>query len=206
MPPKNYPKLRQIDDIKGRIRKGYVPLELLRKAINATESLEERSAIKVIYYCALRASELGLQPAAHFDPRRGTLDIRRLKGSNDHTYLLEPWVLDDLRSWNKARPQNSPYLFPHPDDAKAPLDRFNVFRYWSRAAKRAGLDMKNLGHPHVLKHSIATHMLERGDDILFVQDWIGHKNLENTQIYAEVIGKRLKVGQAVMKGLVEELE
>jgi integrase/recombinase XerD len=205
MPPKSYPKLRLDDGSeKGRIRKGYLTIEQLKKAINGTESLEERAVLKVIYFCGLRASEVGLQPFGHFDATRGTLDILRLKGSLGHTYKLEPWVLDDVQAWCKTRPK-SPYLFPHPDDARAPLDRWNVLRYWQRAAKRAGLK-KELAHPHVLKHSVATHMLERGDDLVFVQAWLGHKSIDSTQVYAEVVGKRLQVGQEVMKRLVEELE
>jgi len=205
MPPKSYPSLKSGEgDLKSRIRKGYVPIEQLRKAVDWTNSLEERTVIKTLYYCALRASEIGLQPVEHFDPKRGTMDILRLKKSAGNTYALEPWILDDMRAWFKARPQ-SPYLFPHPDDASAPLDRFNVFRYWKRAAVRAGL-VKDHQHPHVLKHSVATHMLERGDDILFVQKWLGHKNADSTLIYAEIVGKRLKEGQAVMKGLVGELD
>jgi site-specific recombinase XerD len=206
MPPKNYPKLRSVDgSVKGRIRKGYVPVEQLKAAVDGTESLEERTVIKVLYFCALRASEVGLQPASHFDAKRGTLDILRLKGSNGHTYPLEPWVLNDLREWLKVRPAKSPYLFPHPDEHLAPLDRHNVLRYWKRAAQRAGL-AKALWHPHVLKHSVATHMLERGDDVMFVKDWLGHARMDSTLIYVEVVGKRLAIGQAVMKGLVGELE
>jgi len=205
MPPKSYPSLKSnAGDHKARIRKGYVPIEALKRAINGTEDLEERTVIKVLYYCGLRASEVGLQPVEHLDLKRGTLDILRLKKSAGSTYLLEPWVLDDLKAWVEVRP-SSPYLFPHPDDASAPLDRFNVFRYWGRAATRAKL-IKDLHHPHVLKHSIATHMLERGDDLLFVQQWLGHARAESTMVYAEVVGKRLKEGQAVMKGLVGELE
>lgn len=213
MPPKHYPKLRTEDGSeKGRIRRGYVSVDQLRAAINGTESLEERTAIKVLYYCALRASELGLQPIEHFDAKRGTLDILRLKGSLGHTYPLEAWVLDDVRAWVAVRPE-SPFLFPHRDDPRSPLDRWNVLRYWQRAAKRAGLDKfkdernRNvLCHPHVLKHSVATHMLERGDDMLFVQQWLGHKGAESTQVYAEIVGKRMQVGQQVMKGLMQEFE
>jgi len=206
MPPKNYPKLKTADgSALGRIRTGYVPIDQLKRAVNGTADLEERTAIKVIYYCALRASELGLQPVEHFDAKRGTLTILRLKGSTGHTYMLEPWVLGDLKAWAAVRPK-SPYLFPHPSDPSFPLDRHNVSRYWLRAAERAGLDLDNLGHPHVLKHSVATHMLERGDDLVFVQDWLGHKDAGSTQVYAELVGKRLKVGQVVMKGLAEELE
>lgn len=203
MPPRFYPQLRSEDDVKGRIRKGFVPLPALKQAVNGTAELEERVAIKVLYYCALRASELGLQPVKHFDATRGTLDIQRLKQSSARTYPLEPWVLDDLRAWMKARPL-SPFLFPHPQDPSFPLDRHNVLRYWKRAALRAGL-AKTLQHPHVLKHSIATHMLERGDDLVFVQEWLGHKSFASTQVYAEVVGKRMVKGQLVLKDLTKEL-
>ena len=210
MPPKFYPKLKSNTDLKRNIRKGYLTIEQLVAAVDGTESLEERTVIKVLYFCALRASEVGLQPADHFDAKRGTLDILRLKASAGHTYPLEPWVLDDVKAWMKVRPE-SPYLFPHPDDASAPLDRWNVYRYWRDAAERAGLGKfkdekgrKVLCHPHVLKHTIATHMLERGDDLVFVQAWLGHAQASSTQIYAEVVGKRLSAGQVVMKGLMKE--
>lgn len=213
MPPKFYPKLKSADsDLKRSIRKGYVTIQQLVAAVESTESLEERVAIKVLYYCALRASELGLQPLSHFDAKRGTLDILRLKDSTGHTYPLEPWVLDDVKAWVQVRPE-SPFLFPHPDDPTAPLDRWNVYRYWSRAAERVGLGKvrdgkgrKVLCHPHVLKHSVATHMLERGDDLVFVQAWLGHADASSTQVYAEVVGKRLLVGQKVMQGLMSEFE
>lgn len=206
MPPKFYPTLKSAaGDHKASVRKGYVPIEKLVAAINSTEDLEERTVIKVAYYCALRASEIGLQPFKHFDRQRGTLDIERLKKSGGRTYPLEPWIREDLEAWVKERPAASPFLFPHPDDASAPLDRFNVYRYWQRAARRAGL-AKTLQHPHVLKHSIATHMLERGDDLLFVQEWLGHKRADSTQVYAEIVGKRMIEGQRVMKELCKDLE
>lgn len=206
MPPKVYPKLRQKDGSaeKDRIRRGYVAIDLLKRAVDGTTDLKERTVIKVLYYCALRASEVGLQPFSHFSARNKTLDILRLKGSTGWTYPLEPWVLEDLQAWTDERPAASPYLFPHPDDSQAPLDRFNVFRYWKRAAQRAGLK-EELWHPHVLKHSIATHMMERGDDRDFVQQWLGHRDPKSTMVYVEIVGKRLKVGQQVMKGLVGEL-
>lgn len=204
MPPKFYPKLKTDDGHKDRVRKGYVPIDKLRLAINGTENLKERTVLKVTYYCGLRASEVGLQPAEHFVPSRGTLDILRLKKSSGVTYKLEPWVLDDVVAWMKVRPK-SEFLFPHPDDPSAPLDRWNMLRYWKRAAVRAGL-AKELQHPHVLKHSIATHMLERGDDILFVQQWLGHASADSTRVYAEIVGKRLVEGQAVMRELMKELE
>ncbi len=205
MPPKFYPTLKNAQgDHKSRIRKGYVPIEKLVKAINGTRDLKERTVLKVTYYCALRASEPGLQPIEHFDARRGALDILRLKKSGGRTYPLEPWVLHDVVNWVAERP-SSPYLFPHPQDPAAPLDRWNVLRYWKRAALRAGL-AKELQHPHVLKHSIATHMLERGDDLVFVQDWLGHADAESTRVYAEIVGKQLQKGQLVMKELMKEFE
>jgi integrase len=206
MPPRFYPKLRTEDgSVHGRVRKGYLTLDQLGRAINGTEELEQRTALKVIYYCALRASELGLQPIEHFDRRRGTLQILRLKGSHGHTYKLTPWVLRDVLAWLDERPE-SPYLFPHRKDPSSPLDRFSVFRFWHAAATRAKLDIEAHGHPHVLKHSVATHMLERGDDQRFVQEWLGHKDAASTQVYAEVVGKRLKEGQQVMEALTEELD
>lgn len=215
MPPKSYPKLRTEDgSFMGKIRKGYVPLEKLKAAVQGTESLLERTVIKLVYYVGLRASEPGLQPIEHFHPACGgseaTIEILRLKGNTGHTYQLTPWILKDLEAWLKVRPEG-PYIFCHHNRKTGvytpayPLDRFSVFGYWRRAAKRVGLS-EELQHPHVLKHTIATHMLERGDDLTFVQHWLGHRRLSTTQIYAEVVGKRLVEGQKVVDRLTEELD
>lgn len=210
MPPKHYPKLRTEDgSFQGQIRRGYVPIDKLKAAVQQTEDLMERTVIKLLYYCGLRASEPGLQPVEHFDPARGTIEILRLKGNTGHTYKLEPWLLNDLHAWFEVRP-DSPYIFCHHNrktgkfSPEYPLDRFSVFGFWKRAAQRVGLG-EELQHPHVLKHTIATHMLERGDDLTFVQHWLGHRRLSTTQIYAEVVGKRLAEGQKVVKAMMEEL-
>lgn len=205
MPLAHYPKLGHDSGAKQRIRKGHLTVAQLQGVMAATPDLCQRTAFKTLYYCALRASELGLQPIEHFDPHRGVLDILRLKGSLGHSYLLEPWVLGDLKKWVQERPGRSPYLFPNPRDPKYPLDRFDVYRWWQAACERADVP-KPLRHPHVLKHSIATHMFDRGDDIYFIQQWLGHKKLENTQVYAELAGKRLGTGQQVMRKLMEEFE
>jgi len=54
-----------------------------------------------------------------------------------------------------------------------------------RYGKKAGIP-EDKCHFHVLKHSIATHLLDAGADIRFVQDWIGHKNIQNTVVYAQI--------------------
>lgn len=204
MPLSHTPKLGVDSGAKKRIRKGHLTVQQLKSVIDGEHSLQRRTAFKVLYYCALRASELGLQPKDHFDAKRGTLDILRLKGSIGHTYPLEPWVLNDLKRWTSERSPNTPFLFHHPLDAQHPLDRFNIYRWWKEACVRVGLPLE-LQHPHVLKHSIATHMFDRGDDIYFIQVWLGHKKLENTQVYAEVVGKRLSEGQAIVRALTKEL-
>lgn len=210
MPLKNPPSLKPDTGAKSRIRRGYLTVGQVRATVNTEPDLQRRTLFKVLYYCALRASEPGLQPKEHFNAERRTLDIRRLKNSDGHTYGLEPWVYDDLRKWNLKRDPRSPFLFHHPLDVRHPLDRYNVYRWWREAVQRSGiakteLELTRLGHPHVLKHSIATHMFDRGDDIYFVQTWLGHRKLENTLVYAEIAGKRLREGQLVMRGLTKEL-
>ncbi|MEM2991555.1 MAG: site-specific integrase, partial [Halobacteria archaeon] len=58
----------------------------------------------------------------------------------------------------------------------------------TKYSKRAGLP-QDKQHFHCLKHSIATHLIDAGADIMFVKDWLGHKNIQNTLVYAQLINK-----------------
>lgn len=118
-----------------------------------------------------------------------TIDIVRLKRSRSGVYPLLPEVAVVLRRWQTERPE-SPWLFPHHLDPTAPLDKWSVGRLFKRAAARAGLP-SDLRHAHVLKHTIATHLLAQGWDVRRVQEWIGHADIRSTSIYAEV-GSDLK--------------
>lgn len=205
MPPKNQPKLPELHEQsqRRRIREGYVSYAQFGALLDAAAPGEERLLIKLAYVYGLRASEVGAIPLKAIDEQRGTIEIARLKKSKSGVYPLRPVILVDFKRWLRERP-SSIYLFPHHLDPNSPLDKFSVYRLFRRIARAAGLPA-NLQHPHVLKHSIATHMLERGADLRYVQEWIGHADISNTVIYAEVTGRMKKQGEELVDTLIGEV-
>lgn len=192
------------DATRQRIREGYLTPEQLRAALARADRPYAYAAILVAYFCALRATEVGLLKFSKLDLARGTLDFQRMKKSLGGIYELSPGVLAALKEWLRVRPRESEWLFPKPGEPRLPLNRRSFSRMWATAARRAGLS-EEFHHPHVLKHSIITHMLDRGDDIMHVKKWAGHKDIQSTLIYAELTGRSLREGQNIANTLVDEI-
>lgn len=152
----------------------------------ACQRPQDRLLLRLAYGYGLRATEVATLTMADFDLERGLVEISRLKGSQSGTMPLLTELRADLAAWLEVRPQ-SRFLFPAPADPTKSYSRWNVHRVFREAAARAGLD-RQLQHPHVLKHSIATHLLENGANIRAAQKWLGLKSVEMIGIYAEVTG------------------
>jgi site-specific recombinase XerD len=136
----------------------------------------------------LRASEVGLLQRNDFDDKQLRLNIHRLKGSLSGVHPLQADEVRILKSFLRSREDSLPYLFP--SRKGAPISRAMLDVLIKGYGEKAKLpDDKR--HFHVLKHSIATHLLDTGADIRFVQDWLGHANIQNTVIYAQIsVGSR----------------
>jgi site-specific recombinase XerD len=103
------------------------------------------------------------------------IHVRQGKGRKDRDVVLSPRLLDELRDyWRRANPRPKTYLFPgrgpH-QSVDVPVQSKSVFDAVRQAAKRAGLD-KHV-HPHTLRHSFATHLLESGADLNTIQLLLG---------------------------------
>ena len=88
-----------------------------------------------------------------------------------------------VKAWMKERKDGCQYLFP--SKRGQPIHRRTLHYFMNYYGEKAGIP-EDKRHFHVLKHSIATHLLDAGADIRFVQDWIGHKNIQNTVVYAQI--------------------
>jgi site-specific recombinase XerD len=108
---------------------------------------------------------------------------RRLKGSLGGVYPRQPDLIKPLRSYPRSRTYNLSYLFI--SNRRLPLDRTVLWRRIKKYAEAAKADPRKV-KPHALKHSIATHLLDAGADLSFVKDWLGHANIQNTTIYAQL--------------------
>lgn len=151
--------------------------------IGAVQSVRDRAMLTVAYWRGLRASELGLLTMADLDMEVGRLWVRRLKGSRGGEYHLSPEENSALRAWLEVRGVKPGPLFPSRDGRA--IGRGMVYLLVRRYAQAAGLPVEKQ-HPHILKHSIATHLLDKGVAITAVQDWLGHKNIASTMVYAAV--------------------
>ena len=143
----------------------------------------DRALFRLSYRHGLRASEVGLLQRTDLDMKQGRITIHRLKGSHAGIYPIQPDTLKLLRSYLRSRTDQSPYLFI--SRLNTPIDRRTLWRLMHDYATTAKLP-PNKHKFHSLRHSIATHLLEAGADVSFVRDWLGHANIQNTMIYAQL--------------------
>ena len=147
-------------------------------------SLRDYAIILTAYRHGLRASEIGLLQISDLDLRRLQLRIHRLKGSFGGQHVMQPDELRAIKAWLRNRPHESPYLFT--SNRRSPISRITLDKMIKGYGEKAKLPSQKR-HFHVLKHTIATHLLEAGADLRFVQDWLGHSNIQNTVIYTHLV-------------------
>jgi site-specific recombinase XerD len=172
------------------------PEEVVR-LLEAALPGRDRALLETAYACGLRLKELlGLQ-VGDIDSARLVLHIRHGKGQKERLVPLSPRLLQVLRDyWREYRPAT--WLFPGAKATVALTDGA-VQRICKRTARRAGL-AKHV-HPHTLRHSYATHLLEAGVDLLSVQALLGHSHFRTTAKYLHVSMRRLQQLPQLLEGL-----
>src|SRR3954470_5733623 len=177
----------------------FLTLEEIARLFAATRvNPRDRALFLIAYRHGLRASEVGLLRVDDVDFRALRIVVHRLKGSHSGTHPLQPDEAKALRASLREHPAPprrakgpraslrerpdppSPVLFP--SNRGDPIARRTLDWLMKRYGEAAELP-KAKRHFHFLKHSIATHLLEAGADLRFVQDWPGHSNIQNTVVY-----------------------
>jgi integrase/recombinase XerD len=156
--------------------------------IAAARNIKHQAALSVAYGAGLRASEVCRLKVGDVDSQRMALRVEQGKGAKDRYAMLSPVVLQRLRAWwrvgrAQGRILPSGWLFPGLD-VMEPLSARQLNRAVHDAAAAAGIAKRVT--THTLRHSFATHLLERKVDIRVIQVLLGHKKLETTSIYAHV--------------------
>ncbi len=154
-------------------------------------SLRDKALLETLYSTGIRVSELVGLNLADLDPIGEVARVRG-KGRRERLAPLGSYALDALDRYLAARK-----TVAAPDEPAVFLNRAGR-RLTARSVRRklqkylleAGLDPN--ASPHTLRHSFATHMLERGADLRAVQELLGHRSLSTTQIYTHVTAGRLK--------------
>jgi len=160
----------------------FLTQEEVQNLFSAIKTKRDRAIFAVAYRHGLRASEVGMLQLTDLDLKAGRITINRVKGSMSGTYPMSPDTVKLLKSYIKSRTDPSPYLFI--SNRNLPIDRRTLLVMMKKYATVAGIP-KEKQQFHALKHSIATHILDAGEDVYFVKDWLGHKNINSTTIYSK---------------------
>jgi type 1 fimbriae regulatory protein FimB len=155
-----------------------------KRLFSVIKDRRDKSIFLIAYRHGLRASEIGLLQTGDLDFKKLRMMVHRLKGSLSGEHPLQPDEVKALRSHLHHRKLDSPILFP--SRRALPISRYMLDELIKRYGELAKLP-KEKRHFHVLKHSIATHLLDAGADLRFVQDWLGHANIQNTVIYTALV-------------------
>ena len=180
---------------------GYLRLEEVEKLLEQPDSktpmgLRDRAMLEVLYSTGLRVSELTSLGVNDLDTKVGCV---RCIGKGDKERIV-PVGKKALGMVDKYLREGRPQLLRNAKASSGPalfinrrgvaLSRVGVWKILSAYGRRAGLRVART--PHMLRHSFATHLLERGADLRSVQLMLGHADISTTQIYTHVVEERLK--------------
>lgn len=161
----------------------------LSRLFNALDNKKHKAMLFTTYSAGLRVSEVAALQIKHIDSDRMQILIERAKGKKDRYVALSPVLLDILRNYIKTyKPKPTKYLFESEQTYTAYPTR-TIQRIFQLAKEKAGI-IKEVG-VHSLRHSFATHLLEKGTDIKYIKDLLGHFNIKTTERYLHVSKKML---------------
>ena len=161
----------------------------LAKLFNALTNRKHKAMLFLAYSSGLRVSEIVNLKIADIDSKRMQIFIERAKGKKDRYVNLSPVLLDILRNYIKEySPRPRIYLFESEQTFTAYPSR-TVQQIFYNAKHKAGI-RKEIGI-HSLRHSFATHLLEKGTDIKYIKDLLGHFNIKTTERYLHVSKQKL---------------
>jgi site-specific recombinase XerD len=149
--------------------------------IGSTDNLKHKFLIVMIYSCGLRRSEVIDMKISDIDSDRMLVKIRYAKGKKDRYVQLARGALVMLRQYlEEYRPKV--WLFEGQNGGQYSAE--SVLNIVKLAGRKAGIK-KNI-YPHMLRHSFATHHLEQGTDLRYIQEWLGHSSSKTTERYTHV--------------------
>lgn len=158
----------------------FSPIEI-SKIIAALKNLKHRTIISTIYSCGLRLSEVINLKTEDIDSENMMIKIRNAKGQNDRYVMLSEKLLLILREYClEYNPKE--YLFEGINNTH--YSAKSVQQIFKKSIEISGI--KKRATVHTLRHSFASHLLDNGTDIRYIQELLGHKNLATTQIYTYI--------------------
>src|SRR6266852_8031069 len=145
--------------------------------------LRDRALFGAMYYFGLRASEVGLLLREYVNFRTRRIYVSRLKSGVPGEKVMTADCRSLLQSYLQSRRDALPYLFPSRNNQ--PISRKRTDALFRHYATRAGMP-PHKRHSHCLRHSIATHLIDAGQSLEYVQDHLGHRSIKSTGVYAKI--------------------
>lgn len=160
----------------------------VRQLLDSASDLKEQTILITLYSTGLRLRELLNLEINDIDSDKMQIRVRQGKGAKDRIVLLSPTLLEMLRSYfRRYRPVR--YLF-YGQSPQQPLSERYVQRMVRWLSAKAGL--RPGVTTHTLRHSFATHLLEQGTQVPYIQELLGHRSIKTTMLYARVSPSALR--------------
>ncbi len=162
--------------------------EEVKRILNAHGNIKHKAMLSLIYSCGLRCGELLRLTANDIDNKRSIVIIRQSKGRKDRIAPLSSKIIEILREYYTIyKPQN--YLFE--GQVKGTMyDERSLQQVLKQALEKSGITKQVT--LHWLRHSYATHLLENGTDLRYIQEILGHSSSRTTEIYTHVSTKSIQ--------------
>lgn len=153
----------------------------VKQLIDATNNLKHKCIVELLYAGGFRLSELLHLKITDIDSHNMIIRINNGKGKKDRVVMLSEKLLNDLRSYFR---EYKPVEFLFTGQTGGMYSEKSVQSIVKEAASKAGIN-KHVT-PHTLRHSFATHLIENGTDIRYIQELLGHKSVHTTEIYTHI--------------------
>lgn len=168
--------------------------EQVKKLIEGTDNLKHKLVVKLLYSSGLRLQELLNLKRKDIDFDRGVISVRLGKGKKNRISLVSESLKLDLLKYYSNYSFKTEYVL---EGRKGKYNRKSVQKVLDGLGKKIGVKV----HPHMLRHSFATHLLDSGTDIRHIQKLLGHSDLSTTETYTHVPNQDL----ANIKNLLDNL-
>lgn len=184
--------------------------EEVKRVLSSIRLFRHRACLSTIYACGLRISEATYIKIGDIDSHHMVLHVKHGKGGRDRFVPLPKATLIMLREFWKTH-RNKVLLFPapgrsgtHMHESNKPLPISSVQIVFKAAVNECGIHKRV--SVHTLRHSYATHLLEKGVNLRLIQEYLGHKSPKTTAIYTHLTAKVQDAGYKAVNELIDELD
>jgi len=157
----------------------------IQRLIDSTDFSKSKLMIKLLYSSGLRVSELVNLKLKEIELDENIGWVRGGKGGKDRMFKIANALTKEIQNYMDKNPYNQ-YLF----SKEKPISTRNVQQIVKKSAEKAGINKKVT--PHTLRHSFATHLLDEGENLLVIQNLLGHESLDTTKIYTHISQEQIK--------------